>query len=159
MASKFWLNGPTVFHDGCLGEPEHSFEGTIKMGCDDLNQFVMNPLGEVIGTTDIYLVDQIMKGRYKENEVVLDAGCGYGRNVHWFMRTEMMIYGVDRDGDAIAELKHRYRVRGGRFLVSEVEKMPFEGEQFDHIISSAVLHFARDTAHFRCMMAEMVRVL
>jgi len=119
----------------------------------------MNPLEEIIGTTDIYLLDQIMKGRYNGNEVVLDAGCGYGRNVHWFLRKEMVIYGVDRDEEAIGELKHRYRVQPDRFRVSEVEKMPFEDEQFDHVISSAVLHFARDTGQFRRMMAEMVRVL
>jgi ubiquinone/menaquinone biosynthesis C-methylase UbiE len=46
-----------------------------------------------------------------------------------------------------------------RFLVSAVEKTTFADGFFDHIISSAVLHFANSTAHFNAMMAEMVRIL
>jgi len=75
----------------------------------------MNPIEEVIGSTDIYLVDQIMKGRYKTNDSILDAGCGYGRNLHWFLRNNIIIYGVDQDANAIYDLQHRYPVVAGRF--------------------------------------------
>ncbi|HXB91158.1 MAG TPA: class I SAM-dependent methyltransferase [Puia sp.] len=119
----------------------------------------LNPLEEAIGSTDIYLVDQIMKGRYKTNDIVLDAGCGYGRNLHWFLRNNIVIYGVDRDMGAIHDLQRRHPLIADRFSQSSVEKMPFENDRFDHIISSAVLHFAVNTAHFRRMIAEMVRVL
>lgn len=118
-----------------------------------------NLIEEVIGSTDIYLVDQIMKGRYKADDIVLDAGCGYGRNLHWFLRNNVVIYGVDQDVNAIHDLQHRHPAAAGQFYQSPVEKMPFERGQFDHIISSAVLHFAEDTAHFGRMIAEMVRVL
>ena len=37
--------------------------------------------------------------------------------------------------------------------------MPFSDEEFDHVISSAVLHFAQSTFHFHQMFSEMVRVL
>ena len=114
---------------------------------------------EVIGSTDIYLVDQIMKGRYTANDNVLDAGCGYGRNLHWFLRNDVVIYGVDQDVHAIHDLQRRYPAVAERFRQSAVEKIPFENDRFDHIISSAVLHFAKDTAHFRQMIAEMLRVL
>jgi tellurite methyltransferase len=119
----------------------------------------MNPIDEIIGSTDIYLVDQIMKGRYTTNDTLLDAGCGYGRNLHWFLRNNIVIYGVDQDANAIHELQCRHPTVAERFRQSAVEKIPFEDDQFDHIISSAVLHFARDTAHFQDMIAEMVRVL
>lgn len=119
----------------------------------------LNSIEEVIGSTDIYLVDQIMKGRYKMNDIVLDAGCGYGRNLHWFLRNNVVIHGVDQDVNAIHELQRRHPAIAARFRQSAVEKIPFEDEQFDHIISSAVLHFAKDTAHFQQMIAEMVRVL
>lgn len=133
-------------------------DGELVFGGRDCRN-VMNPLQEIIGTTDIYLVDQIMKGRYKAGDVVLDAGCGYGRNLHWFLRNEMTIYGVDREAAAIGELRRGYPDIADRFQVAEVEKMPFGDERFDHIISSAVLHFAQDTEHLRRMVAEMVRVL
>ena len=119
----------------------------------------MNPIEEVIGSTDIYLVDQIMKGRYKSNDSILDAGCGYGRNLHWFLRNDLVIYGVDQDAAAIYDLQRRCPAVAERFRACAVEKIPFDDYRFDHIISSAVLHFARDTAHFRLMIAEMVRVL
>jgi SAM-dependent methyltransferase len=119
----------------------------------------LNSIEEVIGATDIYLVDQIMKGRYKTNDTMLDAGCGYGRNLHWFLRNNVVIYGVDQDVNAIHDLQRRHPTIANRFRQSAVEKIPFENDQFDHIISSAVLHFAKDTAHFQQMIGEMVRVL
>jgi len=100
-----------------------------------------------------------MKGRYKMNDTILDAGCGYGRNLHWFLRNNVVIYGVDQDANAIHDLQRRQSTIAERFRQSPVEKTPFEDDQFDHIISSAVLHFAKNTAHFRQMIAEMVRVL
>lgn len=119
----------------------------------------MNPIEEVIGSTDIYLVDQIMKGRYKTNDSILDAGCGSGRNLHWFLRNNITIYGVDQDANAIHDLQRRHPSVANRFLQSAVDKMPFENDQFNHIISSAVLHFAMDATHFGQMISEMVRVL
>jgi tellurite methyltransferase len=118
-----------------------------------------NSIEEVIGSTDIYLVDQIMKGRYAPNDIILDAGCGYGRNLHWFLRNNVPIYGIDHDANAISDLQFRHSKVADRFRQSPVQQLPFENNQFDHIISSAVLHFAKDTVHFRQMIAEMVRVL
>lgn len=57
----------------------------------------MQSITEIIGSTDIYLVDQIMKGRYKPEDVVLDAGCGHGRNLQWFLYSGIAAYGVDQD--------------------------------------------------------------
>lgn len=100
-----------------------------------------------------------MKGRYTKGDVILDAGCGSGRNLHWFIRSEISVYGIDQHEDAIRHVRDRYPSVAERFCQSAVEKMPFENDRFDHIISSAVLHFARDTEQFRQMMGEMVRVL
>jgi tellurite methyltransferase len=119
----------------------------------------MTSITELVGSTDIYLLDQILKGRYKPGDIMLDAGSGYGRNLHWFLGNGIPIYGVDRDINAINELQQRYPAVADRFSQAGVEKLPFDDARFDHIISSAVLHFARDTAHFDQMSAEMVRVL
>ena len=115
---------------------------------------------EVLGDTDIYLIDQIMKGRYKMNDTILDAGCGSGRNLHWFLQKDMNIYGIDNNEEAIRHLKINYTLLPSeRFQLSTVEKMPFPDNYFNHIISSAVLHFAGSTSQFHCMMIEMVRVV
>lgn len=114
----------------------------------------------VVGATDIYLIDQIMKGRYQKGDRLLDAGCGWGRNLHWFLRNGFEMYAVDANAEAIAELKLAYPVvPANRFSIALVEKTDFDAAFFDGIISSAVLHFARSTAHFFSMMDEMYRVL
>jgi len=114
----------------------------------------------VLGATDIYLIDQIMKGRYKAGDVLLDAGCGRGRNLHWFLRNHFDIYGIDTNPAAIDDLTRQNPVLpAGRFRVNAVEQTSFEPGFFDGIISSAVLHFATSTDHFFKMIGEMSRVL
>ena len=115
---------------------------------------------ELIGNTDIYLVDQIMKDRYKPTDTILDAGCGGGRNLFWFLKNDFKIYGVDRNAPPIQYLNTTHpEFKEERFKVADVEQLPFEDNFFDHVINSAVLHFAKNTAHFNSMMKEMVRVL
>jgi len=71
----------------------------------------------------------------------------------------MKIYGVDQDEKAILHLQQNHPQPMERFRHASVERLPFHSDSFNHVISSAVLHFARDTAHFHAMLAEMVRVL
>lgn len=119
-----------------------------------------NSIVEAVGAMDIYLIDQVMKGRYGLGDTILDAGCGSGRNLHHFLQNNIRIYGVDADPGAIHTLRSRHpSLPPERFQQSSVEKLPFANDFFDHIISSAVLHFARSTPHFQEMLAEMVRVL
>ncbi len=115
-----------------------------------------NPLHEAIGETDIYLIDQIMKGRYQPRDTILDAGCGYGRNLHWFLQHDCNVYGVDQDTAAISSLRSRF---GEKFQQAALDNLPFDNNYFDHIICSAVLHFAKRTTHFHEMVAESTRVL
>jgi tellurite methyltransferase len=115
---------------------------------------------EMIGETDIYLLDQIMKGRYEIQDTILDAGCGFGRNMHWFIKNNYAIYGINKNEEAISTLKAKYpSLPGERLLVSPVEQMPFANNYFNHIISSAVVHFANNTQQFYSMITEMLRLL
>ncbi len=114
----------------------------------------------MLGRTDIYLIDQIMKGRYAPGDKILDAGCGSGRNMHWFLQNNFEIYGIDSSEAAIVNLRNEYPTLPAENLqVSLIEKLPFPDNFFDHVISSAVLHFAASTTHFKAMMGEMLRVL
>ncbi len=119
-----------------------------------------NNIQLLLGQTDIYLIDQILKGLYKPGDTILDAGCGIGRNMHWFLQNGYSINGIDIDEVAIKELKNIYpHIPAERFLVSSIEIVPFANGYFNHIICSAVLHFAKSIAQFNCMLTEMVRVL
>lgn len=120
----------------------------------------MQKLKKYLGKTDIYLLDQIMKGRFLPEYKILDAGCGGGRNLYWMSRNGYSdLFGIDRKEEVISKLKGEYPDFKQNFHVSAVEKMPFEDEQFDRVISSAVLHFAKDENHFWEMLGEMWRVL
>lgn len=119
----------------------------------------MDHLKKLLGTTDIYLLDQIMKSRYKPSDVILDAGCGNGRNIHWFYNNGFSMYGFDIGEDRVIHLKKKYPDIADNFIVSNLDNTPFKNEMFNHIICIAVLHFAENTSHFKTMFSELVRIL
>jgi tellurite methyltransferase len=120
----------------------------------------MNRLQQLVGDTDIYLIDQILKNRFLPGDKILDAGCGEGRNLHWFIENNFEVYGVDANTDTITELKQRLPASlTENFQIALVEAIPFKDASFNHVISSAVLHFATSEAHFLQMVKEMARVL
>jgi SAM-dependent methyltransferase len=116
------------------------------------------------GDIDIYLFDQILKGRFNINSIILDAGCGGGRNLIYFLQNGYKVFGVDENPNAIEQVRFLANslspnLPRDNFQVSAVEKMPFPNEHFDAVISSAVLHFAENERHFYQMLDEMWRVL
>jgi len=121
----------------------------------------LNNIAYLLGSTDIYLIDQILKGRYNDpTGTLLDAGAGGGRNLQYFIQQGFQIYGTDRDPSAIAVLKQTYPgLSEEHFRIATVESLPFQDEFFNHIICSAVLHFAENERHFEQMFGELVRVL
>lgn len=123
----------------------------------------MNPL-ELFGEIDIYLFDQLLKGRFLPGDNILDAGCGAGRNLLYFLRSGYEVFGIDQSTAMIAHVRSiaaslNPDLSADNFLVSLVEEMPFPDGRFDAVISSAVLHFARDERRFNAMLNEMWRVL
>ncbi len=84
---------------------------------------------------------------------IFDAGCGYGRNLVYFLRNGYEVFGVDMDPEALASLP------SGNFRREALEAMSFPDHFADVVLSSAVLHFARDDGHFRSMLRGSWRVL
>jgi tellurite methyltransferase len=121
-------------------------------------------LRQQFGGIDVYLFDQLLKGRFDPRMRILDAGCGMGRNLVYFLREGFDVCGVDLSPEAVARVGSMARslaphLPEGNFRIEPVERMSFESESFDAVISSAVLHFASDEAHWRAMIEEMWRVL
>ncbi|AXT51107.1 class I SAM-dependent methyltransferase [Aquimarina sp. BL5] len=116
-------------------------------------------LRKSIGNIDVYLLDQILKDRYSQNDKILDAGCGSGRNMHWFYKNRFTIYAVDKEIEQIEYLKLIYPDWSDQFSSASLEELPYRDDFFDHIICSAVLHFAVSTDHFKTMFSELLRVL
>ena len=121
-------------------------------------------LQEWFGGIDIYLFDQLLKGRLTPNMRLLDAGCGGGRNLIYFLKSGYDVCGVDESSRSIAQVRELAatlapQLPPDNFREEPVEKMSFDDASFDVVISSAVLHFARDEAHWQSMVREMWRVL
>ncbi len=121
-------------------------------------------LQEWFGGIDIYLFDQLLKGRLVPGMRVLDAGCGNGRNLVYFLRSGYEVFAVDESDKAIDHLRQLAarlapHLEPENFRVQPVESLRFEETDFDVVLSSAVLHFARDDQHWRAMVDEMWRVL
>lgn len=127
----------------------------------------MNPnlnLQQWFGGIDIYLFDQLLKGRFTPQMRTLDAGCGAGRNLVYFLRSGCDVCGVDQSEHAIAQVRSLADalapgLPASNFRVEPVERMTFADAGFDVVISSAVLHFAGDEQQWQNMVKEMWRVL
>lgn len=113
----------------------------------------------LLGNTDIYLIDQILKERYQQGAKILDAGCGKGRNLHWFYQHSFSIFGLDNNEERIAHVKQVYSNSVSHFELGDLATMPYKDQQFDHVICSAVLHFAKNEKQFEEMFSELIRVL
>ena len=116
------------------------------------------------GEIDVYLFDQLLRGRIVEGMRVLDAGCGAGRNLVFLLREGFDVWGVDESAEAIAQVRQLAgrlapRLAADRFRVEGVDALSLATGSMDVVISSAVLHFARDDAHWLAMVREMWRVL
>ena len=116
------------------------------------------------GGIDIYLFDQILRRRIVPGDRIVDAGCGMGRNLVYFLREGYDVYGADADPDCIREVRLlAARLAPGlpeaNFHLEPIERLSFPERWATVVISSAVLHFARDERHFNAMLRGSWRVL
>ena len=117
-----------------------------------------------LGEIDIYLFDQLLRGRFDGRTRLLDAGCGDGRNLMYFLRCGFACYGIDRDPAAIADVRALAAqlappLPAGNFQTGELDRLPWPDASMDGVICSAVLHFANDETHFDAMVRDLWRVL
>jgi SAM-dependent methyltransferase len=116
------------------------------------------------GQIDIYVFDQILRGNIEPGMRVLDAGCGYGRNLVYLLREGCEIFALDGDPDGVDHVRRlsaslETGLPAENFQVGPIDKMPFPHGFADVVICNSVLHFARDDRHFHAMLAELWRVL
>ncbi|MEL6533926.1 MAG: class I SAM-dependent methyltransferase [Bacteroidota bacterium] len=117
-----------------------------------------------LGNVDLYLLDQILKGRFHPEMKILDAGCGEGRNLSFFLRNQYPVFGIDRNEDAIRMVRFVARLTQSqypedRFQVSSLQKIPHPDAYFQLVLCNAVLHFAETEADFWQMWQELERVV
>jgi SAM-dependent methyltransferase len=121
-------------------------------------------LPELCGPIDVYLFDQLLRGRIAPGMSVLDAGCGGGRNLVFLLRQGYEVFALDENPgaiEAVRDLARRLapRLPAENFRCERLETNGFPDHAAGVVISSAVLHFARDEAHFRAMLLGSWRLL
>jgi len=119
---------------------------------------------EQFGQIDIYVFDQILRGNIAGGMKVLDAGCGYGRNLVHLLREGAEVYALDANPEGVAHVRALARelapnLSDENFQVGVIERMPFADGFADIVMCSSVLHFAKDERHFLAMVEELWRVL
>ena len=120
-------------------------------------------LVDQFGNIDIYVFDQLLRGRITPGMRVFDAGCGGGRNLVYLLREGYQVSGNDSAANAVAQVRALAESlapgQAHDFRVEAIESTSFPDAHFDVVIASAVLHFARDAAHFEAMLRQLWRVL
>jgi len=121
-------------------------------------------LQEQFGSIDIYLFDQLLRGRISPGMRIFDAGCGGGRNLVYFLREGYDVAGVDPNPQAVASVRHLAaalapRLPADNFRVEAVEATSFPTDFADVVLSSAVLHFAAADQQFQAMLRGTWRIL
>ena len=116
------------------------------------------------GRIDIYVFDQLLRGRITDEMRVLDAGCGGGRNSEYLMRSGAEVFGVDADSGQVERIRAVAAMAApalppANFQVGRLDSLPFPDAHFGAVICSAVLHFSRNPAEFERSVREMWRVL
>jgi SAM-dependent methyltransferase len=119
---------------------------------------------EQFGQIDIYVFDQILRGNIVPPMRVLDAGCGYGRNLVHLLREGCQVFSLDANAEGVEHVRRLSASLGTglpdeNFKVGPIERMPFGDCVADVVICNSVLHFARGDEHFRAMIGELWRVL
>ena len=119
---------------------------------------------EQFGQIDIYVFDQILRGNIAAGMKVLDAGCGYGRNLVYLLREGAEVFALDADAAGVAHVKALAaelapQLPAENFRVGAIEKMPWADGFADVVICNSVLHCASDEEQFLAMVTELWRVL
>lgn len=118
----------------------------------------------LFGDIDIYVFDQILRGRIAPGRRIFDAGCGGGRNILFLLREGYDVRGIDANPDAVAATRRLAadlapRLAPDAFQVASLEQHDEPDASADVVLVSAVLHFANDHDHFDAMLAGAWRVV
>ncbi len=121
-------------------------------------------LSAILGEIDIYLFDQLLRGRIRPGMSIFDAGCGGGRNLVYFFRAGYEVFAIDPDPAAIRAVTSMAEALAPRLPASNFRAEPVESNSFpdgaaDVVVSSAVLHFASDEPRFRAMLHGSFRLV
>src|SRR5688500_1959404 len=66
-----------------------------------MNALTSTDLRAQFGEIDVYLFDPLLRGRCDGTRRILDAGCGAGRNLPYFLSRGFEVHGIDEEAGAV----------------------------------------------------------
>ena len=120
-------------------------------------------LNRELGNMDIHVLDQVLKGRFTPGTRILDAGCGEGRNLIYFLKNGYDVYALDQDPKAVKMARMQAstlaaNIDSSRFITGNLTGLPFKDNFFEATVSINVLHLAEDEDVFYKCFRELIRV-
>jgi ubiquinone/menaquinone biosynthesis C-methylase UbiE len=76
-----------------------------------------------------------LKNNIKKDSIVLDVGCGFGRNIKFFANKAKKIVAIDNDKGLFGKIKKNLsKYKNVEACLCDVKKMPFDSNFFDYVI-------------------------
>lgn len=96
-------------------------------------------------------VDHYIKNMVSNNAVILDAGCGSGKNMD--LREDCLFYGID-NSEAMVSICFE---KGYNVQLGSVTAIPFKDHTFDNVLCIAVIHHLQKHDRIKAIK-ELIRV-
>lgn len=122
---------------------------------DQINNF--------FGDMDLFLMDAVLKGHISSGVKVLDIGFGSGRNTIHFLQNGYEVFGMESDQRKLDLFRFMveslYKEEVKRFVLGNVQSLPYPSNAFDVIICSRILHFMKNEFEFKKAWQSMTTCL
>lgn len=104
----------------------------------------------------IHTYAYIQASRFAKNKRVLDLGCNVGYGTRILSESAREAIGVDVSANAIETAKRQYRHMADRFSIIDGQRLPFDDQAFEMVVSCQVIEHIVDYSSF---ITEIKRVL
>ena len=114
-----------------------------------------NPLCEIknLGAEYYFIVSEIEK-HYKENQMILEIGCGFGYMTYALNSAHFRTIGCDISSEAITHARHLY---GDFYIDGGIQGVIETGNKFDYVILSEVIEHVSDPMEFIASLKSLLR--
>lgn len=95
---------------------------------------------------DINVIRQVSRLVLKPDALLLDLGCGEGRNIRALLELGFrQVYGVDQSISALEIVKSRYQLPQQQLLCGTVPDVltPFRAQHFDMVLCWGLMHYLK----------------